>query len=318
MNNESAIRLKHLPGLLKQAFISWNREDPFAKSAAVAFYAIFSLPGLLIIVVTIIGQVMDDPNVAEDISQRLVSLMGKGSAEDVEKMINDSRIQGDNWFMSMVGIGTLIFAATGLFFQLQKSLNEIWEVQKKSTAGILVMLKDRALSLGLVIVIAFLLLIFLILSTAISLLNEWIASTFSPWISFVTYFMDISISLGVITLLFASIFKVLPDVEISWGMVWKGAFITAILFSMGKLLIGYYLSMADPASSFGAAGIIIIVLLWVSFSCMIVFFGAEFTQVYARTYNKVLRPSAHAEYTAAYRLKKMGESEVEITEKRST
>ena len=307
MQEKKKFKLSHLPGLLKQTFKDWNDEDPFAQSAAVAYYAIFSLPGLLIIIVTIIGIVVGEENASQRISDQVVDMLGKGSAEDIEDLIQRSQIQDNTWVATLVGIGTLLFGATGLFFQLQKALNSIWQVQKSKKAGLLIMARDRALSLGLVIAISFLLLISLVLSTVISALNGWIAQTFSEWISFVTHLINIAVSLGIFTLLFASIFKVLPDVQITWKMVWKGAFITAILFTLGKALIGYYLSMADPASSFGAAGIVIIILLWVSYTCMIVFFGAEFTQVYARRYGTNIRPSSYAEYVAEYRLKHLNE-----------
>lgn len=305
MEEKEKFKIAHLPWLLKRTFIEWNKEDPFAKSAAVAYYAIFSLPGLLIIVVTIIGSILGTEAASERISNQVVEMMGKGSAEDIKDMIEKSRLQSNNVVATIVGVATLLFGATGLFFQLQKALNDIWEVQKSKKAGILIMVRDRALSLGLVIAISFLLLISLVLSTVISALNSWISNTFSEWISFITHFINIAISLGIFTLLFASIFKVLPDVEIKWNMVWKGAILTAILFTLGKWLIAYYLSLTNPASSFGAAGIVIIILLWVSYTCMIVFLGAEFTQIYAHRYGAGIKPSSFAEYSAAYRLKQM-------------
>lgn len=305
MEAKEKFKITHLPGLLKTTFIEWNKEDPFAQSAAVAYYAIFSLPGLLIIVVTIIGSILGEENASQKISSQVVEMIGKGSAEDIQEMIDNARIKNNTVVATIIGVATLLFGATGLFFQLQKSLNSIWQVQKSKKAGILVMARDRAMSLGLVIAISFLLLISLVLSTMISALNSWIEQTFSEWISFVTHLINISISLGIFTLLFASIFKVLPDVEIKWNMVWKGAILTALLFTLGKWLIAYYLSLANPASSFGAAGIIIIILLWVSYTCMIVFLGAEFTQIYARRYGTNIKPSSFAEYSAEYRLKQM-------------
>lgn len=305
MPEKEKFKISHLPGLLKETFKEWMAEDPFAKSAAVAYYAIFSLPGLLLIVVTIIGSVFGEAEARQRISSQVVEMLGKGSAEDIQELIQRAQIQNNSTMATIVGIAILLFGASGLFFQLQKSLNAIWQVQKSKKAGIWVMARDRAMSLGLVIAIGFLLLVSLVLSTLISALNDWITETFSEWISFVTYFINITLSLGIFTLLFASIFKVLPDVEIKWFTVWRGAFITAVLFTLGKLLISYYLSMADPASSFGAAGIVIIILLWVSYTCMIVFLGAEFTQVYARRYGIGIRPSSFAEYTPGYRLKQM-------------
>ena len=206
--------------------------------------------------------------------------------------------------MSIVGVGTMLFGATGLFVQLQKSLNSIWEVKKNENAGFITLLKDRATSLGIIIVIGFLLLLSLVLSTVIASLGNWLTRNFSENLYLLAYIANIILSIVIIALLFAAIFKILPDVKIKWRMVWIGAILTSILFTIGKALIALYLSESNPGATFGAAGAIILFLLWISYSCLILFFGAEFTQVFGRRYGYQFEPSSHAVRTSDFEQKK--------------
>ena len=296
----TSFKLTHLPKLLSETGKNWIKNDPFGQSAAVAFYAILSMPGLTMIVISIAGYFLGDEAVSGKLSGQIASLIGKSSAEDIQSLIAKATFDDKTTFQTIMGIGSLIFGATGVFARFQMSLNATWQVQQKSSAGILKMIKDRLISLGLVVSIGFLLLISLSLTTIMSALSEWITSHLPIFLVFLSWILDITLSLGIITLLFASIYKVLPDVEMKWSMVWRGAFMTALLFTLGKYGIGLYLSKSDPGSAFGAAGSVVLILLWVSYSAMIVFFGAEFTQVYGRRYGFDIVPSSHAEYTPEY------------------
>jgi membrane protein len=184
----------------------------------------------------------------------------------------------------VLGIGTLLFGATGVFYQLKISLNKIWKVDTTSQSRLWAILVDRLLSFAFVLVLGFLLLVSFVLTTAISMVSDYIRETMPDIFLYVAYSFDLVISIGLITLLFALIFKFLPDVKVKWKTVWIGALITSILFAIGKFLLGLYFGEAEPASTYGAAGTVVLVLLWVSYSSLILFFGAEFTYVYAERY----------------------------------
>ncbi|MDF3014126.1 MAG: YihY/virulence factor BrkB family protein, partial [Cellvibrio sp.] len=178
-------------------------------------------------------------------------------------------------------IATLIFGATGVFYQLQQTLNMIWEVKPEPTRKILKMVLDRIFSFGLILAVGFLLLVSLVLSTLLSILSSWVAYYFSEMFNIVFRILDFSLSLGVVTFLFAAIFKFLPDAKVPWRDVWVGAFVTALLFVLAKFALGFYFGHSTPASAYGAAGTVILIMLWVSYAGLIVLFGAEFTRIYA-------------------------------------
>lgn len=202
--------------------------------------------------------------------------------------------------MKVLGIGTLIFGATTIFLQLQKSLNQMWEVKSAPANGIVKLLTDRVTSLGLIVVIAFLLLMTLLLSTTLSLIGQWIESYFGESLLVLIHIFNVLVSMGITTLLFAVMFKVLPDVDILWRSVWVGAITASLLFTLGKTLLGTYFGYSDPGSTFGAAGTIILVMLWVNYTCLIMFFGAKISQVHAISRGHPIQPSKHAEWTAEH------------------
>lgn len=301
---EQKYRLKDTWSLLKATYKEWSDDDAFGNAASVAYYAVFSLPGLLLIIVSIIGVFMDRTDTVAEITSGLTSMIGAESAETIAEILVNANIADQSVFMTIVGIGTMLFGATGLFVQLQKSLNSIWEVKKNENAGFITLLKDRATSLGIIIVIGFLLLLSLVLSTVIASLGNWLTRNFSESLFLLAYIANIVLSIIIVALLFAAIFKILPDVKIKWRMVWIGAILTSILFTIGKALIALYLSESNPGATFGAAGAIILFLLWISYSCLILFFGAEFTQVFGRRYGYQFEPSSHAVRTSDFVHKK--------------
>ncbi len=289
--------------MLVQTAKEWNADDPWRQSAIIAYYAIFSIPGLLMIVMWIAGSIFGEEAVQGEVSAQMNDFMGPEGAEGIEAILANQDMGQSTVFMKVIGIATLIFGATTLFFQLQKSLNYIWDVEAAPKNNFTKLLFDRASSLGLIMVIAFLLLITLVLSALISIVAYWIENNFGPNLLYVIQFLNFLVGLGIVTLLFGIMYKVLPDVEISWRSVWIGALVTAVLFSIGKTLLGLYFGFADPASGFGAAGTVILVMLWVNYTCLILFFGAKFTQVHARKYHHKIQPSSHARWRAEYRLK---------------
>ncbi|MDQ3392872.1 MAG: YihY/virulence factor BrkB family protein [Bacteroidota bacterium] len=285
---------KDLWPMLKQTFNEWNEDDPFRHSAIIAYYAIFSLPALMIIIITVAGMFVGEDAVQGQLSSQIEEMIGPEAASGIETMIANSSQKDNSVLATIIGIGTLLFGATAVFYQLQKSLNILWGVEVKEGQGIKKLLVDRATSLGVILVIGFLLLISLTLTTFLSALSEWITSVLPDFMIYFFFIINFIVSFGIVTVLFAMIYKILPDVEIGWKSVWIGATITALLFEIGRFALGIYFGNSDPASAFGAAGSVILILLWVSYSCLILFFGAQFTKVYAQWYGHGIRPSSHA------------------------
>ncbi|WP_291860654.1 YihY/virulence factor BrkB family protein [Marinilabilia sp.] len=287
-------RFKDLPGLLKRTAIAWNDDDPWRQSAIVAYYAILALPGLLVIIIGMLSSLYGTEIVEGRVYEEIKNIMGASTAKSVESIFRNTRNGESSWVSTVIGIGALVFGATGVFYHLQISLNRVWQVKSEPKNSILQYLIDRTKSFGFVLVIGFLLLISFILTAMLNAFQGYI----SRWIPDVAFFLlkisDVVISFGVITVLFALIFKYLPDVRIAWRSVWVGSFITSSLFSIGKEVLSFYFGEASPGSVYGAAGSIIIILLWVSYSCLILFFGAEFTWIYARHYGHSMAPRSHA------------------------
>lgn len=302
-------KLKLTGKLLKNTFTEWSGSQAMRDSAGIAYFAIFSIPGLLIIVTWVAGIFFGDEAVSGQIQDTLSSFMGADIAESIQKMVASAVTDNSNIIMKIVGIGSLIFGATTLFFQMQTTLNKLWEVEASPKKALQRYLVDRANSLGMIIVIGFLLLTSLILSSIIGVANQW----FSRFFGLETFmFMRLIyglISFGVIWLLFAIMFKILPDVQITWSSVWAGAFVTAILFNLGKIILSYYFEMSNPASLFGAAGSVILLMVWINYSCQLIFFGAEFTRVYAREMGHNIQPSKHAKWVASRILREQKEED---------
>lgn len=287
-------KLKDVLSLFKEAFKEWNEDDPFFLSAGVAYYTVFALPGLLFLVIYVAGMIWKEGEVRDEIIAQIESSIGPESAAQAEIIIDRAIGQPSSDFMTIVSIASLVFGATGVFFMLKKSLNIVWNVAEDPKRGFLNMLKARAVGLGLIVVIGFLLLVSLLLTTALNVMGNWIMDNLPNYLYYVFYALNFLVSLGIITLLFAVIYKFLPDVIIGWPSLWIGSLFTALLFVLGKEALGLYFSLSNPASAYGVAGSLVIMLLWVSYSCLLVFFGAEFTQIYARRYGQEIKPASHA------------------------
>ncbi|HTF84440.1 MAG TPA: YihY/virulence factor BrkB family protein [Cellvibrio sp.] len=291
--------IKSMGSLLKETFTQWINRDPFRNSTVIAYYTIFSLPGLLIIIINLAGYFFEQQAVSNEINQQVRALVGSKAAQDVQAIVSNASQSEGFTLSSVISLATLLFGATGVFYQLQQTLNVMWEVKPQPKRKLLKLVMDRLFSFGLILVVGFLLLVSLVLSTVLSMISNWVAAYFSDSLNIVFRLLDISVSLGVITLLFAAIYKFLPDAEIEWRDVWIGALVTSLLFVLAKFALGLYFAYSDPGSAYGAAGSIILIMLWVSYAGMILFFGAEFTRVYARHHGRQIVPSDYAVSTAA-------------------
>ena len=281
--------------LLKEAFKKWWDRDPFRESAVIAYYAIFSLPGLLVVVVTIAGYFWGGDAVSGRLYGQVAGALGSDTAEQVQNIVTIASQSKDSIWGTIMGVGIIIFGATGVFAQFQKSLNTIWEVEASATkSGIMSFLKTRIFSFGLIVSIAFLLLISLVVSSILSAFSSWVLVHWSESFLIIFQIFNAVFSFAIIAVLFALMFKFLPDAKIRWRTVWIGAFATSLLFVIGKSALGLYFGKASPGSGYGAAGSIILILLWTSYSSMIVFLGAEFTKVYSDFLYGEAPPTEHA------------------------
>lgn len=290
--------LRNLGVMLKDTFNQWNEREPFANSVVIAYYTIFSLPGLMVIIINIAGYFYDKGEVTTQLTGQIQGMIGGDTASDVEAIIGKASEARGNTLATILGIATLIFGATGVFYQMQQILNKMWEVKPKPKQMILKVIRDRVFSFGLILAVGFLLLVSLALSAGLSAFSDWVAVHLSDSLNVLFKLADIALSLAVITVLFASIYKFLPDAQIRWKDVWPGAFLTAVLFTVAKFGLGLYFGKSDPGSTYGAAGSIILIMLWVSYAGLILLFGAEFTQVYAKRYGKAIKPTEGAVSTA--------------------
>lgn len=276
--------------IFHDTFFQWLAREPFRNSAVISFYTIFSLPGLLVIIINLAGYFYGQEAITRRISAEIEGMIGGNTAKDIEAIIANASVHRDFTFASLVGIATLIFGATGVFYQLQQTLNSIWEVKPQPDRKIIKMVIDRVSSFGLILAVGFLLLVSLILSAVLTVLSNWVAFYFSETFNILFRILDLSLSLSVITFLFAAIFKFLPDAVVPWRDVWVGAFVTALLFVLAKFALGIYFGHSNPASAYGAAGTIILIMLWVSYVGLIVLFGAEFTRIYADRHGTTIKP----------------------------
>jgi membrane protein len=306
LGNELIIKMKVIIKdtglLLKQAFIKWKDKDPFRESAIIAYYAIFSIPGLLLLIISITGYFFGKDIVNQNIIDQVALTMGADTALQVKDMLVNASQSKSTTFGTVIGIIILLIGATGVFVELQKTLNNIWQVKVVTQKGILPILRERLFSFGLIFAIAFLLLISLVVSAALAAMSSWIKADTSEVGLILFHVLNFIFSLAVISTLFALMFKILPDAKVKWKHVWLGAAVTGLLFTIGKTGLAFYFGKAEPTSIYGAAGSIVLILLWVSYSSMILFFGAEFTAAYAKMYSGKVPPSNIAVATAPIEL----------------
>jgi membrane protein len=263
--------------IFKTAAQRWLERDAFVHAGALGFCTLFSLAPLVIIVVSIVGIVFGQDAASGQISAAITDLVGAQAATAVEEAVRRSRLEEAGLLPTILGIGALIFGATTVFAQMQSALNQFWGVKARpARSGIITFITLRLLSLSMVLIIGFLMLTSFVVSVGITAVIEY-AREWVPIPGFAVVLVDLSVSLGITTVLFGMLFKVLPDVKIRWADVWRGAFITALLFAIGKYCISLYLTHVAPASTYGAAGSLVLILLWVYYSSLILFFGTCLT-----------------------------------------
>jgi membrane protein len=283
--------------LVVDAAKDWVEDKAPRLGAALSYYTAFSLPPLLVALIGIAGVAFGAEVVSDRLVDQMRGLVGAESADLLGDAIAEAqRTTGTGWAVAL-GVAVLVIAASGVFAQLQDALNTIWDVQPQPGGGIWRLLQKRLLSLAAVLGAGFLLLVSLAVSTATAALAELAGSveSLAPFVAV----MDVAISLLVVTVLFALIFKFLPDVRIKWRDVWLGAFITAGLFIIGKFAIGFYLGTSDVGSAYGVAGSLIIIMVWIYYSALIVFFGAELTQVWTKRHGASVTPVTGADRAAS-------------------
>lgn len=257
----------------------WMSRYAFQHAGALAFYTLFSMAPLMIIVITIVGAVFGEEAARGEVAAQAREYLGDEAATALQNAVLRSRIEEAGLLPTLIGFGALAFGATTVFAQMQTSLNQFWGVvARPSRSGIIVFLTTRLLSLGVVLVIGFLLLTSLVMSMAIAALIGY-AESWIPIPPLVVGLVDVVLSLSTATLLFAMLFKILPDVQLKWRDMWRSAFVTAILFAAGQYVISLYLTQTAPGSTYGAAGSLVVLLMWVYYSSLIVFLGTALTRV---------------------------------------
>ena len=280
--------------LIKRSFRDFKDDDCMSAAAALSYYTVFSLPAVLVLLLLVLGAVMDPADVRGGVERQLETLMGPAAGESVRGVLQHAERPGGGLVPTLLGIGALLLGATGAVMQLQQALNRAWEV-KAVGGGIKAFFGKRVFSLGLLLAIAFFLLVSLAVSAMLSAAGDRLGGLLPEGLSTAVLFViNLVISLAVIGLLFAAMFKVLPDAKIAWGDVWVGAVVTAVLFMIGKFLIGLYLGKSNPGEPYGAAGSLAILLVWIYYSSIIVLFGAEFTQTWAERRGEGIEPEAGA------------------------
>jgi membrane protein len=284
--------------LLKETFSDWSEDKVPRLAAALAYYTVFSLAPLLVIVIAIAGLFGASDAVQSGVMTQIQDLVGTEGEQFIGSMIqNANQRPATGIVATVVGTVTLLIGALGVFGELQNSMNTIWEVKPKPAKGlkdtVVRLILGRLVSFAMLLVIGFLLLTSLLLSSGLAALGDYIGGLL-PFSEFFLQALNFVISFGVITVLFALIFKFMPDAHIAWRDVWLGAAVTSLLFTLGKFALGMYLGKSDVGSSFGAAGSLALILIWIYYSAQIVFFGAEFTQVYANRYGSKIVPDEDA------------------------
>jgi len=285
--------MKRFLSLLREAFSEWQNDKASVWGASLSYFTLFSLSPLLLIVISLAGLFFGRQAVEGNIVRELRGLLGDSGATLLQQTIQNAQKPSTSIITTIIGLVTLLLGASGVFGQLKDALNAIFNVTKKSSGGIKGLIVEKLLTFSMVAVIGFLLIISLVASAVISGITAYFSSIF-PFPEYVLEIINFAVSFGLITLLFAIIYKVLPDIQIPWKYIWIGSAVTSLLFTIGKTLIGLYLGFSSVGSSYGAAASVIIILVWVYYAAMIFFYGAEITQVYARRNGATLLPKKGA------------------------
>ncbi len=301
-------KLKAVRKILARSIKGYKSDDPIKLAGTTAYFTIFAVAPIFIIIISAIGFVLEEETVRERVFEEVDSLIGAQGADFVETIVENFRDRDQTVTGTIIGVLIFLIASTTFFTILQNNLNFIWRIKAKPRNNFVKALKDRLLSFGLILSIGFILLVMLVIDFALAYFTNFLERYIDEFALVIIRPVSIAFSLAVLVLIFALIFKYLPDTKISWNVTWTGAIITAILFAIGRYLIGLILGMADIGIMYGAAGSAVIFILWVFYSSIILFFGAEITKQYANYYNYEIMPK---DYAVKIRIQEVGENDEE-------
>jgi membrane protein len=287
-------------GLAGRAIRAWLSHDAASMGAALSFYTLFSIAPMLLVATWIGGSLLDKAAVRERVLAQMQGLMGDAGAAAVSTLLAGSGHFGGGTIATVVGVASLLIGATSVFGELQRDLDIIWETPRTAAGGVWEMVRTRILSFGLILGVGFLLMVSLVLSAALAAIAGWMETLIAEW-KVLLFVVDTALGLGIATVLFAMIYKFLPRQTIPWGDVWTGALVTAVLFTVGKAMISLYLGKSAFMSSYGAAGSLLVLLLWIYYSAQIFLLGAEFTRMFAYSHGSRTDKSSHAPRAAVHR-----------------
>ncbi|SCY07899.1 YihY/virulence factor BrkB family protein [Flavobacterium caeni] len=290
--------------ILKDTFAGFLEDRALKLSAALSYYTVFSMAPLLLLLISLAGVFFGREAIQGHVFAEINGLIGNQAAAQIQDVIKNMELSGKTNLAIVVGGITLLIGATSVFGEIQDSINLIWKVKAKPKRGWVKILQDRLLSSSLIVGLGFLLVVSLLVNGALVALNDWLVSYFPDTTVLLFRLINIGISFAVITLLFGIIFKVLPDAKIAWKHVRMGAFFTACLFMLGRYLIGLYIETTSAGSAYGAAGSLIVILVWVYYTAAILYFGAEFTRVYAEHRGARIEPADYAVYVEQHELER--------------
>ena len=288
--------IKKNMGLLKQTFSEFANDNVLKLSAALSYYTVFSIAPMLFLIISFAGAFYGQDAVQGRLFGQLQQLVGSNAAVQIQEMIASTHLKNESTFGAIVGVAILLVGATGVFTEIQDSINFIWSIKAKPKKGWLKLIINRLISFSLIVSLGFLMLVSLVINAAMDALNESLSRIFTNGTFYFMYAMNILLIFAIISLFFTIIYKVLPDATIYWKDALKGAMFTAVLFLIGKFLIGYFIGSSRTSAAYGAAASLVIVLLWVYYTSVILYFGAEFTKVYALQRGKGIKPHANAVY----------------------
>ena len=286
--------LKGTVSLMKDTFSNFSEYKVPKLSASLAYYTVFSIGPLLIVIISLCGLFLGREAVEGSIYAQLEGFVGDDAAKQIQDIIKNASVSGKGTVAAIIGIVTLLIGATSVFGEIQDSINSIWGLKPKPKTGMMRLVMSRLLSFGIIASLGFLLLVSLGVTAAVEAVGNRLKDAFPDVAVVVFYVINLVLTLGITSLLFAVIFKVLPDAKIKWRDVWAGAIVTSVLFMLGKFGISFYISKSNVGSTYGAAGSLVILLIWIYYSSIILYFGAVFTKAYAMKYGSEIKPNAYA------------------------
>jgi membrane protein len=298
-------KMKKNMGLLKQTLVEFDNDNALKLSAALSYYTIFSIAPMMFLVISFAGAFYGQDAVQGRLFFQLQKLVGSNAATQIQEMIANTHLKGESTFGAITGTIILLIGATGVFTEIQDSINYIWSIKAKPKKGWLKFLINRTISFSLIVSLGFLMLVSLVINALMDALNERLLRVFSEGTFYLMYALNVLLIFAIISFFFTVIYKVLPDATIHWKDAMKGAMFTAMLFLLGKFLIGYFIGNSRTSAAYGAAASLVILLLWVYYTSVILYFGAEFTKVYALQRGNGIKPHENAVYILKEERKEM-------------